>query len=160
MCAFLSMARYVRQWILGYATIIEPLQDVTKLNTPEQLSWTEKTDHAFVKLKQALFSAPALGLLNYSFILYCHEKGGFVQAVLSQKHGDQHQPIACFSACHLCCASMFESRRSSCYSSRIIILTCTKLYSDSSSLSYSRCYAAQNRDTAPICHTPCCTILY
>lgn len=84
--------------MLGYATLTKPFQGLTKVDIPESLPWTEETEQAFVDLKQTLSTAPALGPPDYSkpFVLYCHEKGYFVQAVLSQKHGDQHQPIANF----------------------------------------------------------------
>ncbi|KAG6925680.1 protein NYNRIN-like, partial [Chelydra serpentina] len=99
MRTFLGMTGYCRQWILGYATIIKPLQELSKLDTPEPLVWSQEAEQAFITIKQALSSAPALGLPDYTkpFILFCHERNGFALAVLTQKHGDKHHPLAYYS---------------------------------------------------------------
>lgn len=51
-------------------------------------------------IKQALSSAPASGLPDYAqpFILFCHDRDGFALAVLTQKHGDKHRPLAYYSS--------------------------------------------------------------
>lgn len=50
-------------------------------------------------LKFSLAQAPALGHPNYSlaFFLFVHEDKGNVLGILTQKHGDQHQPILFYS---------------------------------------------------------------
>ncbi|XP_053904103.1 protein NYNRIN-like [Malaclemys terrapin pileata] len=95
----LGMTGYCRPWILGYATMIKPLQDLTKSGTPEPLPWSPEAEQAFVAIKQSLSSAPALGLPDYAkpFTLFCHERNGFALAVLTQRHGDKHRPIAYYS---------------------------------------------------------------
>ncbi|CAM4411214.1 unnamed protein product [Lepidochelys kempii] len=99
MRTFLGMTGYCRQWILGYATIIKPLQELTKMDTPEPLLWSQEAEQAFVTIKQALSSAPALGLPDYAqpFILFCHERNGFALAVPTQKHEDKHHPLTYYS---------------------------------------------------------------
>uniref|UniRef100_A0A8D0C9J0 Reverse transcriptase/retrotransposon-derived protein RNase H-like domain-containing protein n=1 Tax=Salvator merianae TaxID=96440 RepID=A0A8D0C9J0_SALMN len=71
----------------------------TRYKTPELLPWTEEHETSFRALKQALATAPALGLPDYkkTFTLYCHEKGGIAQGVLTQKHGDAQRPVAYYS---------------------------------------------------------------
>ncbi|CAM4710435.1 unnamed protein product [Lepidochelys kempii] len=51
------MTGYCRQWVLGYTTVIKPLQDLTKSGTPEPLSWSPQAEQAFVTIKRALSSA-------------------------------------------------------------------------------------------------------
>ncbi|KAM9138980.1 uncharacterized protein ACDP82_008604 [Pangshura tecta] len=66
---------------------------------PEPLPWPPEAERAFAAIKQRRSSAPALGLPDYSkpFTLFCHERNGFALAVLTQKHGDKHRPIAYYS---------------------------------------------------------------
>ncbi|CAM5112625.1 unnamed protein product [Natator depressus] len=99
MRTFLGMPGYCRQWILDYATVIKPLHDLIKSGTSEPLPWSPEAKQAFVAIKQAFSSAPALGLPDYAkpFILFCHEHNGFALAVLTQKHGDKHHPLAYYS---------------------------------------------------------------
>uniref|UniRef100_A0A7M4F985 Reverse transcriptase/retrotransposon-derived protein RNase H-like domain-containing protein n=1 Tax=Crocodylus porosus TaxID=8502 RepID=A0A7M4F985_CROPO len=87
-------------WILRYASIVKPLQNLTLVNTPEPLPWTSEIEATFASIKQAVLQAPALGLPDYSkpFILFCHEKDGFALAVLTQTHGNKHCPIAYYSS--------------------------------------------------------------
>uniref|UniRef100_A0A3B5B3K4 Reverse transcriptase/retrotransposon-derived protein RNase H-like domain-containing protein n=1 Tax=Stegastes partitus TaxID=144197 RepID=A0A3B5B3K4_9TELE len=51
-----------RQWIMDYASLIVPLQDVSKPSTcTHPLTWSQQADELFEKLKQVLLSVPALG---------------------------------------------------------------------------------------------------
>ena len=53
-----------------------------------------------VTLKQALSSAPALGIPNYEkpFHLYANESRGFAQSVLTQRHRNKLRPVAYYSS--------------------------------------------------------------
>uniref|UniRef100_A0A3B4V558 Reverse transcriptase/retrotransposon-derived protein RNase H-like domain-containing protein n=1 Tax=Seriola dumerili TaxID=41447 RepID=A0A3B4V558_SERDU len=66
----------------------------------QSLTWSQHSSESFNKLKQALLSAPALGLPDYnqSFILFVHEKNGFAQSVLTQRHNSSYRPVAYFSS--------------------------------------------------------------
>jgi len=99
MRSFLGVTGYCRQWIPDYAALVRPLVDIGSANAPSPLAWTQNADKAFVTLKQALSSAPALGLPNYEkpFHLYACERQGFAQSVLTQKHGNKLRPVAYYS---------------------------------------------------------------
>ncbi|XP_053575174.1 uncharacterized protein LOC128664361 [Bombina bombina] len=72
---------------------------VTGQHEPEQIHWTQALDKAYNTLKQALCSAPALGLPNYNlpFHLYCTERGGTAAGVLAQEHGNGYRAVAFYS---------------------------------------------------------------
>ncbi|XP_026519044.1 uncharacterized protein LOC113409400, partial [Terrapene carolina triunguis] len=97
---FLGMAGYCRQWIAEYASVTKPLHNLTHKDVPEPLPWTQTAETAFKTLKELLASAPALGIPDYSktFTLFCQEKDGIAQGVLTQKHGDSQRPVAYYSA--------------------------------------------------------------
>lgn len=101
MKTFLGMTGYCRQWIIDYASLAAPLQDISKPSIcTAPLTWSPQADEAFAKLKQTLLSAPALGLPDYdqTFTLFVHEKCGFAQSVLTQRHNSSHRPVAYFSS--------------------------------------------------------------
>ncbi|KAJ8342593.1 hypothetical protein SKAU_G00325210 [Synaphobranchus kaupii] len=97
---FLGMTGYCRQWICDYAEMARPLRDLC-LNKAgrHQIEWLSGTESAFTGLKQALQTAPTLGLPDYNkqFHLFCAEKGGFATAVLTQKEQERNKPIAYYS---------------------------------------------------------------
>lgn len=57
---FLGSAGFCRLWIPGFADIARPLYEATKQR--QDFVWTEAMNKTFNDLKQALLSAPALGL--------------------------------------------------------------------------------------------------
>ena len=95
---FLGMTGYYRRFIQNYATIAAPLSDLTKRNLPENVNWTDVTEHAFQRLKQTLVSAPLMRNPDFTriFILQTDASGVGVGAVLSQGEEEDH-PIAYFS---------------------------------------------------------------
>ncbi|XP_042254706.1 uncharacterized protein LOC121887791 [Thunnus maccoyii] len=100
--SFLGCTGYCRQWICDYAKIVQPLSDMahaTGLTAHDLVTWTPEATNSFVKLKEALASAPALGIpdLSRDFTLAVDEKKGFYSAVLLQKHGDKLKPVAYYS---------------------------------------------------------------
>lgn len=68
-------------------------------SSPDPLQWTDEAENSFVFLKQALSSAPALGLPDYTkpFFMYVYETAGFAQSVLTQQHGSGKRPVAYYS---------------------------------------------------------------
>ncbi|KAG6925553.1 hypothetical protein G0U57_014216 [Chelydra serpentina] len=94
------MARYCRQWILGYTAIVKPLHELTIDKSPDPLEWSSEAKNAFTQLKQALSRSPALGIPDYQkpFTLYCHEKNGVALGVLTQSHGDKQRPVAYYNS--------------------------------------------------------------
>ena len=61
---FLSFANYFRRFVLGYANIAKPLDEITGKNA--QFQWNEERQAAFETLKMALLKAPVLQLADIS----------------------------------------------------------------------------------------------
>ncbi|KAM7121580.1 uncharacterized protein WM277_019724 [Molossus nigricans] len=95
---FLGAVGYCRLWILGFAEIARPLYSCTGGKEPD-LTWTEREEEAFEKLKQALASAPALALPDTTkpFQLFVAERKGIAKGVLTQTLGPWKRPIAYLS---------------------------------------------------------------
>lgn len=95
---FLGAVGYCRLWILGFANIAKPLHDLTR-GKEDSFTWTEEGKQAFLALKEALVSAPALALpdLTKPFQLYVAEKEGTALGVLSQTLGPWKRPVAYLS---------------------------------------------------------------
>ena len=92
------MTGYYRRFIQDYATIVEPLTELTKKNSPEQIHWDDKAELAFQRLKQMLVSAPLMQNPDFTrtFILQTNASEGGVGAVLSQRE-EEDRHIAYFS---------------------------------------------------------------
>uniref|UniRef100_A0A672LFS7 Reverse transcriptase/retrotransposon-derived protein RNase H-like domain-containing protein n=1 Tax=Sinocyclocheilus grahami TaxID=75366 RepID=A0A672LFS7_SINGR len=62
----------------------------------QSLNWTEVAELPFTALKQAITTAPAFGLRNYSknFHLHSREVEGVVIGILLQLHGSTYKPLA------------------------------------------------------------------
>ena len=90
---FLGSAGFCRLWIPGFAEMARPLYEVTRHQ--QKFEWTEAMNRAFNDLKQALLSAPALGLpdLAKPFYLYVDKKDGVGKGVLVQYLGPWKRPI-------------------------------------------------------------------
>lgn len=60
------------------------------------LIWTKEIQGAFTLIKGSLHYPSALGHPNYKlpfFFFFVHEREGSALSVLTQCHGDQHNPI-------------------------------------------------------------------
>ena len=58
--SFLGLCSYYRRFVKGYAAIAQPLHKLTKHS--EVFAWGKEQDESFVRLKQALITAPILSL--------------------------------------------------------------------------------------------------
>ncbi|XP_076217596.1 uncharacterized protein LOC143172258 [Aptenodytes patagonicus] len=94
--AFLGMAGWCRLWIMNYGLIAKPLYEAQKV---VPFVWGPEQQKAFLNLKQALMTAPALGLpdLTKDFQLFVHERQPLALGVLTQKMGSWKRPVGYFS---------------------------------------------------------------
>lgn len=94
--AFLGLISYCRAWIPEASLLMQPLYDALKsdpfLMPPEAIT-------AFETLKQAISTAPALGLPDYGqpFKLFVSEHQGHATGVLAQLHGTRLRPVGYYS---------------------------------------------------------------
>ncbi|XP_038668122.1 uncharacterized protein LOC119973770 [Scyliorhinus canicula] len=95
---WLGMINYCRQWIPNVTLDTRHLTPYT--NQMGVFSLSPEAQSAFERLKSALLSAPALGrpLYDRPFQLYCTVLSDCATAVLAQKHGDRHRPVAYYSS--------------------------------------------------------------
>lgn len=95
MQSFLGNINFVRRFVLDFAEIFKPLQDIIKED--QIYKWKREQGYAFSKIKEAIARAPTLKSPDFTkdFILYtCSSDTAFV-AVLTQKTEDkQDTPIA------------------------------------------------------------------
>ena len=88
--SLLGMANYSSKFIKDYATITEPLRELTRKNT--RFTWTHKHQAAYDKLKHALLNSPVISHFDTSketFILVDASPVG-LSAILAQKDPQQN----------------------------------------------------------------------
>ncbi|XP_010179273.1 PREDICTED: uncharacterized protein LOC104537943, partial [Mesitornis unicolor] len=94
--AFLGMTGWCRLWIMNYGLIAKPLYEAQKA---APFVWEKPQQEDFRKLKEALMTAPALGLpdLTKDFQLFVHERQHLALGVLTQRMGSWKRPVGYFS---------------------------------------------------------------
>jgi hypothetical protein len=99
--AFWGVTGYLRIWILGFGDLARPLHQILKeaqKDTQPFIKWDDKSENAFHRLKNALMTAPPLGLpVQDKFQLYVYEKGGLALGVVSHLQGITPQPVGYLS---------------------------------------------------------------
>ena len=94
---FLGLANYYRKFVRGYASIAEPLHNLTRKSA--KFVWTTDCQKAFEALKDALTTAPVLAYPKFEqpFILHTDASGWAVGAILSQESVGGERVIAYYS---------------------------------------------------------------
>jgi len=95
--AFFGLASYYRKFVKDFAAIAKPLSRLTRKGVP--FHWTDETQLAFERLKQALQEVQTLAYPHPDLpcILDTDASDVAVGAVLSQVVGGVERPIAFFS---------------------------------------------------------------
>lgn len=89
-------SRY-RKFICHFSTLVSPLNDLIKANKKNELiTWTPEAEASFLKLKQALVSAPIFRSPDFSkpFIIQCDASDTGLGGVLTQNIDDPEIVIA------------------------------------------------------------------
>lgn len=91
---FLGLAGYYRRFIPNFSKIAKPLTELLKKDVP--YAWNDKTEKAFVTLKNLLISEPILQYPDFSkpFVLTTDASNDAIGAVLSQGPIGKDLPIA------------------------------------------------------------------
>eukprot|EP00253_Pinus_taeda_P031927 PITA_31927 len=89
---FLGLANFYRRFVLGFSHITWPLSKVTKGGVKEKFFWSETQRQALFELKNRLYSAPVLTLLDLQqpFEIEIDASDYAIGAILTQ-HG---HPVA------------------------------------------------------------------
>jgi hypothetical protein len=95
-CEFLGEAGFCQIWIPNFSLLAKSLYEAIKEGKREPLIWESKQQQSFRATKEALISAPALGLPNVRkpFFLYVHERSFMTIGVLTQYVDSCHRPVA------------------------------------------------------------------
>ncbi|XP_058869672.1 uncharacterized protein LOC131720990 [Acipenser ruthenus] len=93
--SLLGLAGYYRRFIPEYATVVNPLVDLTKKCAPNLVKWSAECQGAFETIKQKLCQAPALISPDFSkrFFLHTDVSEVGLGAVLSQRVNGVEHPI-------------------------------------------------------------------
>ena len=92
--AFLGLASYYRKFVKDFAKIAAPLTDLTKKETPFQL--TDECESAFKTLKDKLVKPPILAYPDYQkeYLLYTDASSNAIGMVLAQVQNGKERVIS------------------------------------------------------------------
>lgn len=93
--SFLGLAGYYSRFIPNFAARASPLTDLTRACLPKTVKWTNETQAAFSRLKEALCSHPILVAPNFQvpMVVQMDACDTGLGAVLSQIHDGEEHPI-------------------------------------------------------------------
>ncbi|KAL7834854.1 hypothetical protein SRHO_G00291010, partial [Serrasalmus rhombeus] len=93
--SFLGLVGWYRRFIPNFSTRAAPLMDLTKIDMPQRVKWTENSETAFNDLKNALCVEPVLASPDFDkpFVVQTDASGLGLGAVLLQGEGEEWRPI-------------------------------------------------------------------
>ena len=95
--AFLGLSGYYRRFVPHFATIAEPLTELTKAKNPDKAKWSDRCERAFCKLKELLLTPPILKVAEPTkcYVLQTDASEQGLGAVLSRidQNREEH-PVA------------------------------------------------------------------
>ena len=91
----LGLLSYYRRYVPDFASLTAPLSDLTKGDSPKQITWSEECDSALTKIQEFLSSSPILILpdLEKEFVVRTDASNSGVGAVLLQEKDDLLHPV-------------------------------------------------------------------
>ncbi|KAL9958568.1 hypothetical protein ACROYT_G035598 [Oculina patagonica] len=91
--AFLCLSGYYRKFVHDFSRIASPLHELTKKNV--KFVWTDACQSSFLRLKEALLSAPILAFPDFSlrFHLYVDASNETIGMILGQIHDNKEVVI-------------------------------------------------------------------
>jgi hypothetical protein len=99
MRSFFGKINFIRKFIIGFAEIVKPLNEMMKKES--RIEWSNEAKAAFTQIKQSITEAPMLTSPDYlmPFYIYSFASEHSCVAVLTQRKdaGDEH-PIAFMSS--------------------------------------------------------------
>lgn len=115
---FVGMCSWYRRFISHFSSLVSPLNDLLKgRKKKQQITWTSEAEDAFVKIKQALVSAPILRSPDFSktFTIQCDASDTGLGGVLTQEINNEEVVIA------FCSRSMSRTERNYCVTQRELL---------------------------------------
>lgn len=98
---FLGLCSWYRRFISHFSSIVAPLNALLSgKRKKQQIEWNQEADKAFIKIKEALTSAPVLVSPDFSrkFVIQCDASDVGVGAVLTQTLEDDEEHVIAFAS--------------------------------------------------------------
>lgn len=94
---FIGMTSWYRKFINHFSTLVSPINDLIKgKKKGQKIAWTTEAENSFVKLKQALVSAPVLRSPDFTqpFTIQCDASDTGLGGILTQYINNEEVVIA------------------------------------------------------------------
>ena len=89
--AVLGLIGFYRRYVENYASLVSPLVELTKKNSPSKVKWSEKCDEALKRIQEILSSQPVIVLPDFKkdFVIRTDASSTGLGAVLLQEGEDK-----------------------------------------------------------------------
>lgn len=115
---FVGMCSWYRRFVPHFSTLMSPINDLLKQKKKKQeLEWNAAAEEAFIKIKQALVSAPVLRCADFEkpFTVQCDASDTGLGGVLTQEINGEEVVIA------FCSRAMSKAERNYCITQRELL---------------------------------------